>query len=225
MCEHLNPLECWEHHEFGGHLLLRIFSQVPLCEFPTNVDVFDTFPVGGHLIDALLLLLALSYGYQERASETLLLHLDRQHLSQALELLKVIKGSQVANLALLTGICWRYYIHRQVGCCSIYPADVTAISLCIKKALELPLEQKSSILIGGLIENVRWLHSSMVPCECHQAEGQDAASLAAIDVINRLEAHMRTIMVVGRRSCMALSCARTHGSYSPAIGWLPQYTD
>jgi len=156
--------------------------------------------------------------------QTLLRHLDQQCLAQASELLRVVKGSQVANLALLVGICRRRIVHASLGRYSIKPVDVTAISLFIKKALEFPFEQLSRIFIGRLIAQVRGLHGSMIACGCHQAEGKGSASLAAVDVINRLKSHMRT-MVVGRRNCMVLSCTRTHGSYSPAIGWLPQYTD
>jgi len=218
----MNPVKCFEHHRFGGHLLLHIFDQIPLFQFPVGLEMFNTFPIQSGWSTALLVVLTLSYGHEELAWEMLLQHLDKQHLAQVSELLKAVKGSQVASLALLLGIATRLISSKSYFIC---PEEVAMMSLCIGKALELSSEQRSSLLIRPLVIRVQELGDLMITSNRRSTEDNEVASLATVEAVNRLKSHMATLMIVGRQNSRALSCSQTHGSYSPAIGWLDPYTD
>lgn len=214
---------CSHHLDGEAHILLHLFDKIPSLIIWFDKPAQTSIPLSGRTMNALLTLLVAPNGFHQPAVDALLVHMDRKCLIQLFDIIETVKLSQFALLSILTDICVRLLDDddRHI-ICSEEPA---AIALCVERALKLPQDYRSVTVIQSLIQRIWKVEGRMqyrrvrTPSENASASAETAAAVA------HLLAHLARISVYGSRNSSKLSCARSGGNASPAVGWLPIYCD
>jgi hypothetical protein len=214
---------CSRHYDGEGHLLLHLFEHVPTCPVSLNMSTFTDTPMTGCSMHPLLVML-MPLDSDEPPSEHMLKYFDPWCWSQVLEMLRVVKQSQFSLLTSLFEAC-AFIIAAEQNNFFICSEDVAAISICITKAVELPQDHRITSIIRPLVNRVRRTLRSMRAHTMRSDRANESASREATIAIKRLRTLWASMTVFGDRNRRMISCARSRGACSPAVGWLPAYTD
>jgi hypothetical protein len=210
------PVNCQkEGHDVGaGHLLIHILEHVHFYDLAVNITALTEFPMKDEPLQGLLAALVLSDGYEELLREQMYAHgIDEQCTKQLLEMANMLTSSQYSIFAILLAA---HPLFKG------YPEDLAGFSICMNKALDLPGDQRSILLIPPLVSHMR-VH--MAGLEEGSWQRQVIARREATKTIDRLHSHLARMVISGGQNCRAISCARIIGAVSPATGWMAPYMD
>jgi hypothetical protein len=103
------------------------------------------------------------------------------------------------------------------------PESVAAVLVGLQKALQLPPDGHSTVLLAPLSLVIRELSDHMLAARYRSlAEREFVAEQASI-TSRLLLTNLAVRSIFGRYNCNRVSCARAMGDVQPAAGWLPLY--
>ena len=134
-------------------------------------------------------------------------------------MLESIAISQFTRMSLLHDLRDRLVIR------GVYSEELAAVSVCINKALDMPWDQRTTLIVHPLVACVLFLKDAMIRSACRAAQENEVASMEAGVAVNRLQSCLAREMIFGAQNVRLLACARTTGNWKPAVGWLPPHVD
>lgn len=144
------------------------------------------------------------------------ININEECWSIILEISSAVKSSQLSFLSILCGFDTSYF---PWSC-----EEMAAFSICIHKSLDLPLDQAAVHVVQSLVRRLDGVGEKFVRGFGVSDLGKIAGDEFNV-AMNRLNAHLASVLIHGMHNKRMLSCARANKGWIPATGWLPAYID
>jgi len=189
-----------------------------------DVTGCTSIPLQGRKMNLVLVLLMLPDAQYHILPDRLLSDIHTQCLGRIMQIGKVVRRSQLAMLSLMVDLS-AHLVRRKYTRQTLCSEELAGFSLCVRRALELPRDPRVAFVIARLVENMMDIKRLMYHNDYRVKWENQAADREASFATSRLMALLASMMVFGGHNRRILSCAQTREMYSPAVGWMPIYTD
>jgi hypothetical protein len=209
------PVPCNGCLDGPGHLVSHLLNLAGYVEVHQKVTLFGKIPLRGRVMPVILAIIGtLSDG--ETLSLANYFSAAEDHILRTLEEdIRQVLSSQFHVLVML----WNALEQWEPS----YPEDTGAILIGIRRALQLPYDSRSTVILAPLSLKIAHLRT------ISSARGRGA--FAEREVIKQqANATIRLVLttlavrsIFGRYNSQRIACARAVGDGQPAAGWLKPY--
>jgi len=218
------PVACSEHPNIEGHILFHIFEDYIGINFSADVAHLTEIPIGERSVDILLVMMAIPENQYALIADNLHRHGQEQCLAMALKIGRELRSSQYNMLAFLSNLPARLIARDALGhiLCS---EELAGMSMGVINALDLPSDPRVTRIIPSVISGMLKVKELMYRRRCREEWENRVADKEAAIAVNKLMTLLASMGGFGGRNSQLLRCARNRGTHSPAVGWLPMYTE
>jgi len=219
------PVACSEHPNIEGHILFHIFENYTGINFSADVTHLTDIPIGERSVDILLVMMAIPQNQYALIADNL--HRQdgqEQCLAMALKIGRELRSSQYSMLAFLSNLPARLIARDAPGhiLCS---EELAGMSMGVINALDLPSDPRVTQIIPGVISGMLKVKELMYRRHYREEWENRVADKEAAIAVNKLMTLLASMRGFGGLNSQLLSCDRNRGTHSPAVGWLPMYTE
>lgn len=217
-------ISCPQHRATEGHILFHIFENYSSIPISVDMTPFTKIPIGERSIHIPLAMMAIPDNQYSLPSAWLRRSTHEKCLDMALEISTGLRVSQYSMLAFLSDLPAEL-IARDAGGFTLCSEELAGISIGVINALSLPRDPRVAPIIPGVVSGILEVKALMYRHRIREDWESQAADQESTVAINRLMTHLASMKIFGGRNIQVLTCARSLETHSPAVGWLPIYTE